>query len=209
MSRAIRMTVVGGSCLLLLSAAGPALADEHCDPLDLACTVGPITGDPGELVDDPDGMLRDTIGRVADATDPIVQPILDAVDELLGGGGIVDPPGGGTGGNRVAPDPPGGRRPSGDRGSVGSGAAGATALVREATSPPETIISAASGSRPSVPNGSGERSDGVVTGAVQSLVIVMVLFGIAVGFVLLQDRIDRRDPKLALAPLEPEVVTFG
>ena len=46
-------------------------------------------------------------------------------------------------------------------------------------------------------------------GVARSLAIVLALFGLAVAFVAIQDRLDRTDPKLALAPVESDVVEFG
>ena len=43
----------------------------------------------------------------------------------------------------------------------------------------------------------------------RSLLVVGVLFGTSVGFLLIQQRLDRNDPKLVEAPLQPEIVTFA
>jgi len=43
----------------------------------------------------------------------------------------------------------------------------------------------------------------------RSLAIVLALFGLAIAFVALQDRLDRSDPRLALAPVESDVVEFA
>jgi hypothetical protein len=39
--------------------------------------------------------------------------------------------------------------------------------------------------------------------------VVGVLFGTSVGFLLIQQRLDRNDPKVVEAPLQPETVTFA
>ena len=44
--------------------------------------------------------------------------------------------------------------------------------------------------------------------AAKSLAIVLVLMIAAVGFVLIQDRFDKKDPRLALAPLQSDVARF-
>jgi hypothetical protein len=43
----------------------------------------------------------------------------------------------------------------------------------------------------------------------RSLAIVLALFGLAVAFVAIQDRFDRTDPRLALAPIDSDVMEFG
>jgi hypothetical protein len=40
-------------------------------------------------------------------------------------------------------------------------------------------------------------------------VALLVIVGGALAFVALQNRVDRRDPKLLLAPVTEELVTFG
>jgi hypothetical protein len=44
--------------------------------------------------------------------------------------------------------------------------------------------------------------------AARSIVTVLLLFTIAGIFVLIQDRLDRRDPRLTASPLRPEVIPF-
>jgi hypothetical protein len=43
----------------------------------------------------------------------------------------------------------------------------------------------------------------------RSLAIVAALFGLAVAFVAIQDRLDRNDPRLAIAPVESDLVEFA
>jgi hypothetical protein len=35
-----------------------------------------------------------------------------------------------------------------------------------------------------------------------------MLAALVMAFAIVQDRLDRKDPKLALAPLEPDILTF-
>jgi hypothetical protein len=44
---------------------------------------------------------------------------------------------------------------------------------------------------------------------VAGLVFPSILALIVVAFVAVQNRLDRRDPKLALAPIGPDVLTFA
>jgi hypothetical protein len=57
--------------------------------------------------------------------------------------------------------------------------------------------------------GIGDRIGRVLIGAAESLVAVLLLFGVTLAFALVQNRIDRNDPKLALAPMRPEVIPFA
>jgi hypothetical protein len=43
----------------------------------------------------------------------------------------------------------------------------------------------------------------------RTLAFPIVLIVLVIGFVLVQDRIDRRDPKLALAPVGADHLTFS
>jgi hypothetical protein len=76
--------------------------------------------------------------------------------------------------------------------------------------PPATTISAASGAAPpDRRDPPGTTFGDALGGVARSLAIVLTLFGLAVAFVAIQDRLDRADPKLALAPVESDVVEFG
>ena len=50
---------------------------------------------------------------------------------------------------------------------------------------------------------------GIVHAVARSLGVVLALFAVALGFVMIQDRLDRRDPKLALAPVQTEMIGFS
>jgi hypothetical protein len=209
MNRKIATAVVGTLSLFVLASPAPALADDACLPLTAGCSNDTITVDPDEVVDDPLGAVVDMVDGAEDTTDPVVDPVLDVVDDVLSGGDIVDPPGGdgprghGSGpGTKVQRDER--QRQDRERTLPRPGA-----LAREALRPPEPIIgSAASGVRPPVgPHGSP--GDGFVEGALRGLLLLAVLFGVAVGFVMVQGRLDRNDPKLIGAPVRTEIVTFG
>lgn len=211
MKRRIGIVVVGAWWVLAFSSPVRAVA-EDCTSLTAACVTDTITVDPDEVLDDPVDTIVDTIDGADDTTDPVVDPVLDAVDDLVGGGGgIVQPPGGDDPAvHRGGP----GATVSGREGSTDRPAqspTGISALARESARPPVTIIgSAASGTRPPVaPHGAPGRSDGIIEGAVRGLLLVIVLFGVTIGFVLVQGRLDRNDPTVALAPVRAEVVRFG
>jgi hypothetical protein len=136
---------------------------------------------------------------------------LDVVDDVLNGGDIVLPPGGD--GPRDHDGGPGAKGPGPDGSSHDprTTAARPSALAREALRPAQPIIgSAASGSIPPVaPHGSPGRLEGFVEGAVRGLLLLAALFGVTLGFVMVQGWLDRNDPKLIGAPVRTEIVTFG
>jgi hypothetical protein len=54
----------------------------------------------------------------------------------------------------------------------------------------------------------GDRIDGTLEAAARGLPWILALLIGVFAFVAFQDRIDRRDPKLALAPVESDIVRF-
>jgi hypothetical protein len=203
-SRRLSLLTVGTFALAL---TGQSAANAACPMLDAACQAGEALGAGEELVNDSTEPV-DT--PVDGAVDPIVDDHLDRVHELLGGGpiGLPDPiddgPGGGHGG--TGPRPADSRDPSGrDAGGVRNpDGPGITAAFGP-------VISAASGTAPP------ERGDGTtgnslgeaLGGVARSLAVVLALFGLAVAFVAIQDHLDRNDPRLALAPVDSDVVEFA
>jgi hypothetical protein len=205
-TRWIRRSTVVPLSTLAIAAAGVSFAHAACPPQDLVC-LGEEAAGTGQ------GSLHDSIAPVTDAVDAVPGDVLDRVKDLLDGVG-VDPPDPIAGGGGGTHHPPGqgsqgasnqaplhGGAPNGSihdgRGlhaSTGSGqppAEPAPSLVRG----PATV--------------SGDRFDTVLAGVARSLAIVLTLFGLAVGFVAIQDRFDRNDPRLALAPVESDIVEFA
>jgi hypothetical protein len=202
MTRAARSRLIAA---LTVALAGPlvcltpvARARDVCPPTDAACAVEALSSDPAASAEEAAGAVSGAPDQVGDGPGRIVAVVVDAA---LGNGPVVDPPGSGHVPGR-RPDPSGST-------SHGSGGGGPTATIRESVVPPRTVISAASGSRPLPPHGSPGRSDGLIQETVRSLVLLLVLLGFAVGFVLLQDRVDRNDSKLRAAPARADIITFG
>jgi hypothetical protein len=232
-----RLTLVAPATLIL-AAAGPPSAYASCPDLDIVCSVDEAVGAGEQLATDTIASLDTPARGAADpvidtVVDPVVDPVVDTVvdpvvdtvkpvvDDVLGlvenppGGGQVDPPDlGGGGGSHVSGPPageeppgtqspadPGGRSVFGGRSPDGAGLTGSAGPT----------ISAASGTAP--PAGadrtSGNRFGEALGGVARSLAIVLALFGLAVAFVAVQDRLDRSDPRLALAPVESDVVEFA
>jgi hypothetical protein len=203
MGQWIRIRVAGAIGVSLLTLLAPSPARAACPPLDVICAADELAGDPGDPPADPGTDPIDTIDREAG---PAASPITDRVDQLLAGEGPGTPGiGGGTiggGGGREHV----GRLPDGRRGAARGPAFGAG---RGALGP-RTAPSASGPSRPVSDPGAGVRAGfgAFPIEVARGVLTVLLLFAIAGLFVLIQDRLDRRDPKLTAAPLRPEVITF-
>ncbi|HEX2423524.1 MAG TPA: hypothetical protein VHN56_10305 [Actinomycetota bacterium] len=215
MTRSMRALVVVPLAALSLALAAPAFADDVCDPLDATCVV---TGTAGSGQD----QVTDTVDTVTGTVKPVVDDPQGTVDHILHG--TVNPPGGGgggggggTGGGGTGGDQPGGHgaagRPGGtgphvvrgpqQPGSVGGRPAGPhpTGSTPDTSSVPVTVVK-----NPVLADGFVGAAAHVVT---RSLGVVLALLAVAVGFVTVQDRLDRRDPKLTLAPVQTEMMEFS
>jgi hypothetical protein len=204
MIRWMKLTAPAACGLLALTLASPALADGSCPTLDPACLVEGAVSDAG-----------DTVGEIVDpvdeATRPVVERVLEEIDQILGGGGSVDPPGGGGGND----DGPGVR---GDTGGTTGGGRERDGLLAPGSSritSQQVFDGTASGQdvfirpRADLPgSGPGGGLGGVLAGAARSTLVVLVLLGVALAFVVIQNRLDRNDPKLALAQVRPDALRF-
>lgn len=219
MTRWIRRLTIVSLSTVAMSAAGVSSAQASCPPQDAVC-LAEETADTGQgLVDETVGPIDapgdETVAPVTDLTDPVLSEIQDRLDEILGEVGVDPPPdpiGGGGGGGTHPTGPGGGDRsnhtPRHDGGAhrraPGLGPHGSSALsyVSSAEGPSGTVLRDAD-------RASGDRFGAAIEGVARSLAIVLALFGLAVGFVAIQDRLDRNDPRLALAPVESDIVEFA
>jgi hypothetical protein len=212
---------IGRSTLVVMStiaivATGAATAQAACPVLDPLCVIEETVDDGVGLVDDTVGGIETPVDGVLDPLEEVVAPVVDTifgtVDDVIGGGEQPEPPGGiGNGGGAQPGVHQGGPEPSGrpDRGTVDIagprvherpeiGRVYASVVV------PRPIAEATG----SPVEGSGRT--GVAIGAVaRSLAIVLALFGLTLAFAAVQDRLDRNDPRLSLAPIRSDVVTFA
>ncbi|HET6791361.1 MAG TPA: hypothetical protein VFI35_07215 [Actinomycetota bacterium] len=202
-SRRLSLIAVGTFALAL---TGQPVANATCPVLDAACRAGEALAAGEDIVFD----TTEPVDTPVDGTvDPIVDSNLDRVSDLLGDGPIDlpdpigDEPGVGHGGG---PRPPGFPDPSGRGVADGRGPDG-PGLSR----PFGPVISAASGIAP--PERGDRRTESsfgeALGGVARSLAIVLALFGLAVAFVAIQDHLDRNDPRLALAPVDSDIVEFA
>ena len=191
------MAVAAAVTVVPMLHAAPAMADD-CPPLDVDCVAG-------DTVEETEGQVEETAGTVTDTVDSVVDDTLDQVNELLGGGS--EPPPGGGGG---PPGAGGGGDTGGGNGGGGSQGGGADTSLTPGAGLPGAVgspIALSTGLAPA-PASLRERFTQLATRAVESLAVVLVLLGVAIGFVVIQDRLDKKDPRLVLAPIRSDLVQF-
>ena len=213
MTRSMRLLAAIPPAVLSLVLASPALADEPCDPLDATCAVTDATGSGQGTVTDAVDIVTGTAKPIVDDPQGTVDKILnpDDIDLPGGGSGGGDPPGGGG--------PPGSGRPNGGHDTHRPGGSHVSQGHRfQPSAGPRAAHPRSPGSsfdplpNPIAPTKEPIFQDGVAEAVhvvAQSLGVVLALLAVAAGFVMIQNRLDRRDPKLALAPVETEMMGFS
>jgi hypothetical protein len=207
MARPMQLLAAVLLVVLSLALAAPAFAEDACDPLDVTCVVTDTAGSGQQTV-------SDNVDTVTGTVKPVVDDPQGTIDRILHG--TVNPPGGGGGGGTGGDQPgghgtagrPGGTGPHVVRGpqqprSVGGRSAGPhpTGSTPDTSSIPVTVAK-----DPVFADGFAGAAAHVVA---RSLGVVLALLAVAVGFVTVQDRLDRRDPKLTLAPVQTEMMEFS
>jgi hypothetical protein len=173
--------------------------------------------------------VQDTVDRVQGRVDDTTSKVRDTIDQVLGKVGDPPPlpgdggdpgPGGGSGGGGNGGGSQGGGHDGGTSGgghvsgtgslsgggSILSGSAGGSAAAGAAdpgslTVPPTDLSHAtARGSSPTI----GQVAAGVIGG----LAVMALLLGAVAVFLTVQDRVDRRDPKLVPVPIGSDRVQF-
>jgi len=206
-----------------------------CPALDPGCVVEDTTTTGGGVVEDSTttggGVLEDTTttaGGVLEDTTTTVGGALPGDGSLPGGvipggGGIV--PGGGNGsqpgGGGTTPGGGGGNQGGG--GGTPSGGGTQPEPTSSTTHSQPTGVLSGSGSVPFNPPGDvsttvgrpfpsflDEGSGALLSGSrlVKTLAFPFILILLVVAFVCMQNRIDRKDPRLALAPVGSEYLPF-
>jgi len=225
---AIRLGVAGlmvASAFVLMSA--PAMA---CSATDLTClpetTASPVTAvsdTATSAVDQVTATAEETATAVTDQANKTVEPVTDAVKGILQqtpdppdptgiipdvlGSTVTQPSAPGTtepGGNRPAAAPGGGKTRT-DGGGTGPSSFGRGPVI----GPVATTISATPAVSRTIPRrGLFDRIGSLAIQAAEALAFPLALAVIVLLFVAVQNRIDRKDPKLALAPVAPDLLRF-
>ena len=225
---AIRLGIAGlmvGSAFVLMSA--PAMA---CSVTDLTClpetTASPVTAVTDTAMSAEDqaaATAEETAAAVTDQASKTVEPVTDAVTGILGqapdppdptgilpdvlGSTVAQPSAPGTSepdGNRPATAPGGGKTRI-DGGRTGPSSFGRGPVI----GPVATTISVTPVVSVTIPRrGLFDRIGSLAIQAAEVLAFPLVLAVIVLLFVAVQNRIDRKDPKLALAPVAPDLLRF-
>jgi hypothetical protein len=161
-------------------------------------TVESVTGDTGETVEETVGSA---IGPVDDVVGGPSPPSLPGTDPVPPG--VVDPP---TSGDDGTGSGSGGNGPGDGDGTAGAppgGISGPFALD------PSSLGSALVVETAPAPRGFLGGLIGPVAEVASRIAFPLALAGLVLLFVAFQNRLDRRDPKLALAATSPDVLRFG
>jgi hypothetical protein len=212
--RALLLLAIGGS---LVVAAAPARA--ACALTDLACTTATVTEPVTEVTDPVTEVTHPVTGPVGGVVDEVkntVRPIVDEVPPLPAPPvNVPEPP---TPGES---NTPGARTESADTsGDSGNGRSDpVSGSIVEPTVPVQALVRDAFVSGldpgpgsdvrigPSPPTDrAGVSLQDLVTAGFAFPVALVLIVG---AFLLVQDRLDRRDPRLALAPVGPDVLDFA
>jgi hypothetical protein len=214
--RALLLLAIGASFVV---AAAPA---RGCPLTDPGCVIG--------TVDDVVEPVTEVTDPVVDQVDQVVDPVTEAPDPVVGTiggvingvedtvGPIVDVTEPAQGDSHVGPDPRTG--PGAPRSDSGNGRSDVgTGSFVESPIPPPALVGGAfipnlDSVRPvsDVRIGASpptERSGVSFENVVKGLIAFPLALALIVGaFLLAQNRLDRRDPRLALAPVGPDVLDF-
>ena len=223
--RALLLLAIGAAFVL---AATPARA--ACALTDLACVTetvpeaaddvtGPVTETADdvtepitEVTDQVLGTVEGVVDEVEDTVDPIVDEVPPLPDPPVDVTEPATPADSGVGADpRTGPGTPAG----GDSGNGGSDPGPGSPAERPI--PVQALVGGAfvSGLDPSPssdvrigPSPPAERTGVSLEDVVKGFAFPLGLVLIVGAFLLVQDRLDRRDPRLALAPVGPDVLDF-
>jgi hypothetical protein len=215
--RALLLLAVGASFVVAAAPArGCPLTDPGCVIETVDDAVEPVTEVTDPLVDQVDQVV-DPVTEVTDPVDGtiggVINGVEDTVDPIVD---VTEPPA--QGHSDVGPDPgTGPGAPPGDSGD-GRSDVGSGSFVERPIPPPALVggafIPSLESVRPvsDVRTGASpptERSGVSFENVVKGLVAFPLALALIVGaFLLAQNRLDRRDPRLALAPVGPDVLDF-
>ena len=216
--RALLLLAIGASFVV---AAAPA---RGCPLTDPGCVI--------ETVDDVVEPVTEVTDPVVDQVDQVVDPVTEVTDPVVGTiGGVIngvedtvgpivdvtDPPA--QGHSDVGPDPRTGPGAPRDDSGNGRSDVGSGSFVERPIPPPALVGGAFIPNLESVRPISDvrigaspptERSGVSFENVVKGLVAFPLALALIVGaFLLAQNRLDRRDPRLALAPVGPDVLDFA
>ena len=199
-ARAKSLIIMAFTGLLLALSAPMAFAD--CPLTDPACTVDQTkqtaTDTASPVKDKADAAVKQATDTVNGILNPIVPPTPTPTPTGRGGGGGGGHQGGGSsvsnGGSATTPA------------SSGVGALNRDAITGAPTVPPS---SRPVGQRTTHGPSLFRRIGGAAAEAAKQVAFPLALALVVIAFLMVQNRLDRRDPKLASAPMAPDVLRFA
>ena len=218
--RAVLLMAIAATFVI---AAVPARA--ACPLTDLACVTGtvtetvdqviePATEPVNEVTEPVTGTVGGVVDKVKDTVDPIVEevpaqlpnPSIDVNQPTTADSGAAPGPGPRTGAGAPPGDSGNGRSDPGTGSSVErpipvQALVGGTFISGVAPSPSSDVRIG-----PSPP---ADRTVLSLEDVVKGFAFPMALVLIVGAFLIVQNRLDRRDPRLALAPVGPDVLDFA
>jgi hypothetical protein len=194
------------------ASAGCGLLDPGCLQTTARDTLGTATGTVEDQAGTVNGPVDDPVGTVTGPAGGIVDQVGDTVDGLLGQG-PQDPPYGGGGGGDPMPRPGGGGPRDGPAGRPLHAPARAPSRAT-GLSPSGAMNVDAPGSELETPSGDQNggllgQIAGTASGVARRLGFPIALALLVLVFAVLQNRLDRNDPRMARAPVVPDVLRFG
>jgi hypothetical protein len=205
-----------GVLVTMLMVLGASAARADCPPTDPSCATG-VADDAQQKVNDgaadPNGTADDAVRQAQDTAGGAVGRVTDTVDGILNppgdeGGG----PGGGGGGNHDGDGNQGGNGGNGTPAGTTGVAGGPTTMAVPTLLPTALTGATVDGQAPTGGRRGGHGVLGhfgdVIASAARQVAFPFALTLIVVTFLLIQNRLDRRDPKLAFAPIGPDVLPF-
>ena len=216
--RAVLLMAIGAT---LVIAAVPARA--ACPLTDLACVTGTVTETVDQVIEPATEPVNEvtepvtgTVGGVVDKVKDTVDPIVEEVPAQLPNPSIdVNQPttadSGAAPGPRTGPGAPSGHSGNG-RSDPGTGSSVERPIPVQALVGGTFISGVAPSPSSDVRIGPSPPADRTVLSledVVKGFAFPMALVLIVGAFLIVQNRLDRRDPRLALAPVGPDVLDFA
>jgi hypothetical protein len=160
---------------------------------DLGQTTEDVGAAAGDIVRDTTKEAGNFVSDTGAALDEAVEGVVGGSEEPGAGTGGTDVSAGGSGGNGRISD----RRSDNDL-SVGRGSPALDTVLAPDTNPAPGFVSDAENV------GSSDGSERTILDALEGITFPLALIAIAAAFLAIQGRIDRKDPKLTLALLDPD-----
>jgi hypothetical protein len=216
-----KLVALGLICgALILSTYAPA---RSCPVTNVDCVVDKTQGKIDDTLDDANGTVEDAASGVGETVDGVSggagEDVGNAIDDAIGtpddlppnpvSGPVltsdpgVDPTGAGTSGATLHSGSPGEGNSRGNAAGAASGSASRNVarltVARAAASETESAAPVAQ---------SIGSAEGGLAEAVRRFAFPLILSALVGVFLFFQNLVDRRDPKLALAPLDTEMILF-